>query len=57
LVRASNSRPGDFVISVRSADKKCTHVMVSNKQNKFDVGGGEKFNDLTSLGVSAHCAA
>jgi len=49
LVRASNSRPGDFVISVRSADKKCTHVMVSNKQNKFDVGGGEKFNDLTSL--------
>lgn len=52
LVRASQSKPGDFVISVRTSEsgpKQVTHVMVRNKDDKFDVGGGEKFKDLKDL--------
>eukprot|EP00042_Codosiga_hollandica_P055939 m.794023 g.794023 ORF g.794023 m.794023 type:complete len:597 (+) comp59236_c0_seq3:99-1889(+) len=48
LVRASQSKPGDFVLSVRCNDK-ISHVMIRNKNNKYDVGGGEAFPDLTTL--------
>ncbi|XP_066260744.1 tyrosine-protein phosphatase non-receptor type 11-like isoform X1 [Euwallacea similis] len=49
LVRESQSKPGDFVLSVRT-DDKVTHVMIRCTQdNKYDVGGGEKFNTLAEL--------
>ncbi|XP_050303193.1 tyrosine-protein phosphatase corkscrew isoform X2 [Anthonomus grandis grandis] len=49
LVRESQSKPGDFVLSVRT-DDKVTHVMIRcTTDNKYDVGGGEKFNTLADL--------
>ncbi|XKL67942.1 hypothetical protein PGB90_003433 [Kerria lacca] len=48
LVRESQSKPGDYVLSVRT-DDKVTHVMIRSKDNKYDVGGGEKFDSLTDL--------
>lgn len=48
LVRESQSKPGDFVLSVRSEDK-VTHVMIRWQENKYDVGGGEKFSSLAEL--------
>ncbi|CAH3121789.1 unnamed protein product, partial [Porites lobata] len=50
LVRESQSKPGDFVLTVRLEDK-ITHVMIRYLvgDGKYDVGGGEKFNDLTDL--------
>ncbi|XP_049821913.1 tyrosine-protein phosphatase corkscrew isoform X2 [Aethina tumida] len=49
LVRESQSKPGDYVLSVRT-DDKVTHVMIRcTPDNKYDVGGGEKFNTLADL--------
>lgn len=48
LVRESQSKPGDFVLSVRTEDK-VTHVMIRWHENKYDVGGGQKFNNLCDL--------
>lgn len=48
LVRESQSKPGDFVLSVRTEDK-VTHVMIRWHENKYDVGGGQKFNTLCDL--------
>ncbi|KAK3105116.1 hypothetical protein FSP39_017556 [Pinctada imbricata] len=50
LVRESQSKPGDFVLSVR-CDDKVTHVMICfhEKEETYDVGGGEKFQSLTDL--------
>lgn len=49
LVRESQSKPGDFVLTVRLEDK-ITHVMIRHHvDGKYDVGGGEKFDDLTDL--------
>lgn len=48
LVRESQSKPGDFVLSVRT-DDKVTHVMIRWQDNKYDVGGGEKFPTLCEL--------
>ncbi|KAH8419721.1 hypothetical protein KR009_001581 [Drosophila setifemur] len=48
LVRESQSKPGDFVLSVRT-DDKVTHVMIRWKDNKYDVGGGESFGTLSEL--------
>ncbi|XP_048777543.1 tyrosine-protein phosphatase non-receptor type 11-like isoform X1 [Ostrea edulis] len=50
LVRESQSKPGDFVLSVRTEDK-VTHVMICfhDKDETYDVGGGEKFKSLTDL--------
>ena len=49
LVRESQSKPGDYVLSVR-ADDKVTHVMIRQQPNgKCDVGGGEKFDCLSDL--------
>lgn len=49
LVRESQSKPGDFVLTVRLEDK-ITHVMIRHHMDgKYDVGGGEKFDDLTDL--------
>eukprot|EP00118_Oscarella_pearsei_P028857 m.3128 g.3128 ORF g.3128 m.3128 type:complete len:588 (+) comp9068_c0_seq1:109-1872(+) len=49
LVRASSSKPGDYVLSVR-CEERITHVIIrNNKDGKFDIGGGEKFGTLTDL--------
>ncbi|XP_046801858.1 tyrosine-protein phosphatase corkscrew isoform X2 [Lucilia cuprina] len=48
LVRESQSKPGDFVLSVRT-DDKVTNVMIRWQDNKYDVGGGEPFNTLSEL--------
>lgn len=48
LVRESMSKPGDYVLSVRT-DDKVTHVMIRSQDGKFDVGGGEQFVSLKEL--------
>ncbi|XP_072175059.1 tyrosine-protein phosphatase non-receptor type 11-like [Diadema setosum] len=48
LVRESHSKPGDYVLSVRTEDK-VTHVMIRCQDSKYDVGGGEQFETLTDL--------
>lgn len=48
LVRESQSKPGDFVLSVRT-DDRVTHVMIRSQDNKYDVGGGPKFDSLSDL--------
>lgn len=49
LVRESNSKPGDFVLSVRIDESHITHVMIRCQDGKFDVGGGEQFDSLSDL--------
>ncbi|KAM8829506.1 tyrosine-protein phosphatase non-receptor type 11b isoform X1 [Synchiropus splendidus] len=59
LVRESQSKPGDFVLSVLTNEEKhdnvdrktkVTHVMIRYQQDgKYDVGGGERFDTLTDL--------
>ncbi|OWF46727.1 tyrosine-protein phosphatase non-receptor type 11-like isoform X1 [Mizuhopecten yessoensis] len=50
LVRESQSKPGDFVLSVR-CDDRITHVMICfhEEDTTYDVGGGEKFRSLSDL--------
>ncbi|XP_068202225.1 tyrosine-protein phosphatase non-receptor type 11-like isoform X2 [Palaemon carinicauda] len=48
LVRESQSKPGDYVLSVRT-DDKVTHVMIRCVDSKYDVGGGRKFDSLSEL--------
>ncbi|XP_018577630.1 tyrosine-protein phosphatase corkscrew isoform X2 [Anoplophora glabripennis] len=49
LVRESQSKPGDFVLSVRT-DDKVTHVMIRcTPDNRYDVGGGDQFSSLADL--------
>ena len=48
LVRASVHNPGSFVLSAR-VDERVSHVMIRNKDSKFDVGGGPTFPSLTDL--------
>ncbi|XP_071109782.1 tyrosine-protein phosphatase non-receptor type 11-like isoform X1 [Haliotis cracherodii] len=48
LVRESQSKPGDFVLSVRCEDK-ITHVKIRYHEGKYDVGGGEQFQTLSEL--------
>ncbi|XP_032469198.1 tyrosine-protein phosphatase non-receptor type 11-like isoform X3 [Phocoena sinus] len=57
LVRESQSKPGDFVLSVLTqqldrADRQArvTHVMIHfQPDGKYDVGGGERFDTLGDL--------
>lgn len=48
MVRSSVHNPGFYVLSAR-VDDKVSHVMIRNKDNLFDVGGGPKFGSLTEL--------
>ncbi|XP_049888128.1 tyrosine-protein phosphatase corkscrew [Pectinophora gossypiella] len=48
LVRESQRQPGDFVLSVRTRDR-VTHVIIRRQDNRYDVGGGQQFDDLVSL--------
>jgi tyrosine-protein phosphatase non-receptor type 11 len=48
LVRASQSKPGDFALTVRCGDR-VTHIIIRNQGGLYDVGGGEQFKDLSSL--------
>jgi tyrosine-protein phosphatase non-receptor type 11 len=49
LVRESNSKPGDFVLSVRVDDLHVTHVMIRCQDNQYDIGGGDQFESLSDL--------
>ncbi|XP_057355552.1 tyrosine-protein phosphatase non-receptor type 11-like isoform X1 [Manis pentadactyla] len=57
LVRESQSKPGDFVLSVltQQPDKvdcqpRVTHIMIRfQPDGKYDVGGGEQFDTLKDL--------
>ncbi|XP_069383203.1 tyrosine-protein phosphatase non-receptor type 11b isoform X2 [Paralichthys olivaceus] len=58
LVRESQSKPGDFVLSVLTHEEKhenvdrktkVTHVMIRYQEGKYDVGGGERFDTLADL--------
>ncbi|XP_053256788.1 tyrosine-protein phosphatase non-receptor type 11-like isoform X3 [Podarcis raffonei] len=59
LVRGSQSKPGDFVLSVLTNEDKAdtgdrkprvTHIMIRYQlDGKYDVGGGERFDTLTDL--------
>ncbi|XP_030044222.1 tyrosine-protein phosphatase non-receptor type 6 isoform X2 [Microcaecilia unicolor] len=54
LVRESLSKPGDFVISVLSDEKKeerpkVTHIKIHCENNKYTLGGTEKFETLADL--------
>lgn len=48
LVRQSQSKPGDFVFTVRT-DDKVTHVIIRSLNGLYDVGGGQSFATLTEL--------
>jgi len=48
LVRESQGKPGNYVLSVRSEDK-VTHVMIRCEKERFDCGGGDQFDSLTEL--------
>ena len=48
LVRASVHNPGFYVLSAR-VEEKVSHVIIRNEDGRFDVGGGAKFESLTSL--------
>lgn len=54
LVRNSKSKVGDYVLTVRTKDEttqsdKVTHVIIRNRNGKYDVGGGQRFDSLTEL--------
>ncbi|VDN01556.1 unnamed protein product [Thelazia callipaeda] len=49
LVRESQSSPGQFAISVKAADDKVIHVMIYNKNDRFDIGGGATFSTVSEL--------
>ncbi|KAL7978671.1 hypothetical protein Chor_010714, partial [Crotalus horridus] len=59
LVRSSQSKPGDFVLSVLTNEDKAdtgdrkprvTHIMIRYQlDGKYDVGGGERFDTLADL--------
>ncbi|XP_073967228.1 protein tyrosine phosphatase non-receptor type corkscrew [Choristoneura fumiferana] len=48
LVRESQRQPGDYVLSVRTRDR-VTHVIIRRQDKRYDVGGGQQFDDLVSL--------
>merc|ERR1719370_258777 len=48
LVRSSQSKPGDYVLSVKCEDR-ITHVMIRCRDSQYDIGGGERFASLQGL--------
>ncbi|KAK2193787.1 hypothetical protein NP493_5g04009 [Ridgeia piscesae] len=48
LVRGSRSKPGDFVLSVRTG-KEVSHVMIECKDDKYRIGDYERFDTLADL--------
>lgn len=48
LVRESQSKPGEYALTVRT-DDKVTHVMIRCQETKYDVYGGPKFDSLSKL--------
>ncbi|KAG9509587.1 Tyrosine-protein phosphatase non-receptor type 11, partial [Fragariocoptes setiger] len=54
LVRESQSKPGDYVLTVRTKNdqtsaEKVTNVIIRHHNGKYDVGGGDEFDTLTEL--------
>lgn len=48
LVRASTHSPGDYVLSAQ-VDGEVSHVIIKQRDGKFDVGGGPTFSELQEL--------
>ena len=48
LVRASVHNPGFYVLSARVEDR-VSHVIIRNKDGRYDVGGGPSFRNLAEL--------
>jgi len=49
LVRESQSKPGDYVLSVR-IDERVTHVIIRFRNGRFDIGEkGDRFDTLSEL--------
>jgi len=48
LVRTSASQPGRYVLTVR-VKSDVTHIMIRAARGVYDLGGGQQFNNLTSL--------
>lgn len=48
LVRESVSKPGDYVLTIKS-DDSVLHVMIYNVDGKYDIGGGPVFETITDL--------
>lgn len=49
LVRESQSKPGDYVLSVRN-DDRVTHVIIRCRGGRFDIGEkGDRFDTLSEL--------
>lgn len=48
LVRASVHNPGYYVLSAR-VEERVSHIMIRNKDEQFDVGGGPTFPSLNDL--------
>lgn len=50
LVRESQSKPGDYVLNVKTNDDRVTHVMIRCRDGKYDIGEkGDRFDTLTEL--------
>ena len=49
LVRESRSKPGDYVLNVRTEGDRVTHVMIRSREGKYDIGGGDLFDSLTEM--------
>lgn len=55
LVRESLSKPGDFVLSVltdeigKNGAKRVSHIKIMCQNDRYTVGGSEKFDTLTDL--------
>jgi len=48
LVRLSQSKPGEYVMSVR-VEERVSHVMIRCQDGKYDFGGGAQFESLREL--------
>eukprot|EP00794_Sanderia_malayensis_P014900 gene14900-16444_t len=48
LVRESQSQPGQYVLTVRT-QSGISHIIIKNRNGKFDVGSGSQFDSLTKL--------
>ena len=48
LVRSSVHHPGMFVLSAR-VEERVSHVMIRNRDDLYDVGGGPNFPSLNEL--------
>ncbi|KAF6025251.1 csw [Bugula neritina] len=48
LVRESKSQPGNYVLSIKTEDV-IKHIHIRFQNNSYDIGGGERFDNLSDL--------